>query len=115
MTETARFIQGVFPFEGRGLDQPAPLASAAYAVPADKRAQLVYFRGGNGCDELVCITLTRDGKVMRHFPIGAKASVHVPLAVVEDLFPESKIALLVSAPKAAAGMVVIDVGLLEVD
>jgi len=115
MTESPHFIQGVFSFEGTGLDRPVPLAAAAYTVPADKRAQLVYFRGGNACDELVVVTLTRDGKPMRLFPIGAKSSVHVPLAVVEDVFPESKLALLVAAPKGAAGAVVVDVGIIQVE
>jgi hypothetical protein len=116
MTESPKFIQGVFLFEGSGLDRPGPLApAAAYMVPADKRAQLVYFRGGNASDELIVVTLTRDGKLMRHFPIGAKSSVHVPLAVVEDVFPESKLALLVAAPKGVAGLVVVDVGIIEVD
>jgi hypothetical protein len=52
---------------------------------------------------------------MRYFPIGAKASLHVPLAVVEDLFPESKLAVLLAAPKGSTGTVVIDFGLFEVD
>ena len=41
--------------------------------------------------------------------------MHIPLAVVEDIFPESKLGVLLAAPKGAAGTVVIDVGLLEVD
>jgi hypothetical protein len=116
MTESTRFIQGVFPFEGGGLDRPAPLPAATeYMVPRDKRAQFVYFRGGNGSDELIVVTLMRDGKTMRHFPIGAKSSVHVPLALVEDVFPESKLSLQIAAPKGAVGMVVIDVGIIEVN
>jgi hypothetical protein len=115
MIPTPRFIQGIFSFEGRGLDQPVALASATYSVPADKRAQLVYFRGGNESDQLICVTLTRDGRVMRHFPVGAKSAIHVPLAVVEDVFPESKLGLLLAAPKGAAGQAVVDVGIIEVD
>jgi assimilatory nitrate reductase catalytic subunit len=59
--------------------------------------------------------LTRDGKPLRYFPIGAKASVHVPLAVVEDIFPESKLEVLVAAPEGVTGTVVVDFGLLESD
>jgi hypothetical protein len=116
MTPTPRFIHGVFPFEGRGLDSPYELgAGARYTVPADKRAQLIYMRGGNSSSELVSLVLARDGKPMRYFPLGAKASLHVPLAVVEDLFPESKLTVLVAAPKGTSGAVVIDFGIFEID
>jgi hypothetical protein len=99
-----------------GIDAPHPLHDAArYTVPADKRAQLIYMRGGNSSDALVLLVLTRDGKPLRYFPIGAKASIHVPLAVVEDIFPESKLEVLISAPAGVTGTVVVDLGLLESD
>ena len=116
MNPTPRFVTGVFPFEGRGLDVPAALAGgSSYGVPADKRAQLIYFRAGNSSDELVNVVLMRDDKPMRYFPIGAKASLHVPLAVVEDIFPESKLEAWVAAPKGTLGSIVLDIGLLEID
>jgi hypothetical protein len=116
MNPTPRFISGVFPFEGRGLDSPAAFGSkAVYTVPSDKRAQLIYFRAGNSLDELIYLTLMRDGKVMRYFPIGAKACVHVSLAVVEDIFPESKLEVFCAAPKGSLGTIVLDIGLLELD
>jgi hypothetical protein len=116
MNPKSRFIQGAFPFVGRGLDKPHPLADAArFTVPADKRAQIVYMRGGNSSDALVYLVLCRDGRPMRYFPIGAKAGIHVPLTVVEDVFPESKLEVLVAAPEGIAGVVVVDFGILEVD
>jgi len=116
MEPKPRFIHGVFAFEGKGLDAPFLLdPRAMYVVPKDKRAQLIYLRGGNSTSELVCLTLVRDGRPMRYFPLGAKAGMHVPLAVVEDLFPESKLEVFIGAPKGTAGTVVIDFGLLEVD
>jgi hypothetical protein len=116
MTPTPRFIQGVFPFEGRGLETPGPIgASVTYVVPADRRAQLIYMRGGNSADDLVYLVLTKDGKPMRYFPIGAKSSIQVTLAVVEDIFPESKLALLVAAAKGVSGVLVLDLGLVEAD
>ena len=116
MEPKPRFIQGVFAFEGRGLEAPFLLdPRATYVVPGDKRGQLIYLRGGNSTDELVYLTLVRDGKTLRYFPLGAKAGMHVPLAVVEDLFPESKLEVFVAAPKATAGVVVIDFGIIEVD
>ncbi len=88
MYSQPRFLQGVFAFEGRGLNQPFALdGSLSYVVPAGKRAQLTYFRGGNATGELVYVVLLRDGVPMRYFPLGAKADSHVTLAVVEDLGP----------------------------
>ena len=40
----------------------------------------------------------RDGVPMRYFPIGAKADVHVPLRVVEDLEGGTVIELQLAAP-----------------
>jgi hypothetical protein len=115
MSPTARFINGVFPFAGKGLDEPVLLPKATYTVPADKRAQLVYFRAGNTEGELVYVALTKNGKILRFFPLGAKASLHVPLAVVEDIFPETKIDVLIGAARGVAGAVVLDIGFVEVD
>jgi hypothetical protein len=116
MSTNHRFIQGIFTFEGRGLDSPTSLGiKANYSVPTDKRAQLVYLRAGNASTELVNVVLLRDAEVMRYFPIGAKASMHVPLAVVEDIFPETKLELQVSAPLHATGSLVLDLGLVEID
>jgi hypothetical protein len=116
MNPTPRFIHGVYSFKGRGLGTPYLLdENARYTVPPDKRAQLIYMRGGNSADALIYLVLMRDGKALRYFPIGAKAGLHVPLAVVEDIFPESKLEVLVAAPDGAAGTVVVDIGLLESD
>jgi hypothetical protein len=111
-----RFLHGVFTFEGRGLEAPAPLSPPVlYTVPSDKRAQLIYMRGGNSSEELIYLALMRDEQLMRLFPIGAKASVHVSLAVVEDIFPDSRLEVFVAAPKGLRGSVVFDFGLLEAD
>jgi hypothetical protein len=116
MYTKAQFLQGVFGFEGAGLTSPGKLgAGASYKVPPDKRAQIVYLRAGNSADALICLWLQRDGKVVRYFPVGARQSVHVPLVVTEDVFPESQIDLLVAAPKGVTGTVIVDLGLIEVD
>ena len=115
METTARFLNGVYPFDGKGLDAPYPLADAlTYTVPADKRAQLIYLRAGNSSNGLVSLTLMRDGKPMRLFPVGGRSAMHVPLAVLEDLFPETRLEVFVSAERGAAGQVVLDIGLVEV-
>jgi hypothetical protein len=116
MNPTSRFIQGTFSFTGQGLTKPHPLHDGArLTVSADKRAQLIYVRAGNSSDALISLVLARDGKPMRYFPLGAKSSAHVPLAVVEDIFPESKLEVLVAAPEGVSGVVVVDIGLLEVE
>jgi hypothetical protein len=108
-----RFLQGVFGFTGSGYDAPVAV-DVQYTVPGAKRAQLIYFRGGNSAGAMVNVALLRDGKVMRYFPIGAQGAVHVPLAVVEDLEPDQVLTLTVAAPAGVAGTLVLDVGLIEI-
>jgi hypothetical protein len=115
METTPKFLQGVYSFEGSGLNKPALLdRDLVYWVPRDRRAQLIYFRAGNSFAELICLSLIRDGKPMRLFPIGAKSDSHVSLAVVEDLLPETKIEVFIAAPAGTAGTVVLDIGLIEI-
>jgi hypothetical protein len=109
-----KFIQGIISFTGAGYEKPVPLNSAGYIVAADKRAQLLYFRGGNSLGSMIVVALTRDGKLMRYFPIGAKSAVHVQLAVVEDLSPETELTLAVLAPAAESGTEAVDLGLVEI-
>src|SRR3954467_12200278 len=111
---TPRFLQGTYAIDGKGLDKPDLLdAGLTYVVPAGHVTQTVYFRGGNSSDELVTVVLLRDGVPMRYFPIGAKASTHVPLRVVEDIEGGSVVELAVAAPIGVAGTVVVDLGLVE--
>ena len=115
MESIPKFLSGVFAFTGNGLGSAALLdPSHVYTVPGDKRAQLVYLRAGNSSGELICLTLMRDGRPMRMFPVGAKAAEHVPLVVVEDLQPDTKLEVFVAAPQGTAGHVVLDIGLLEI-
>jgi len=112
---TPRFLQGIFAFEGQGMDTPFLLDPAlAYTVPAGNEAQFVYFRGGNSSDEMVCAIVMRDGEPMRYFAMGAKGSTHVALRVVEDLLAETQVELHIAAPASASGHVVVDVGLVEI-
>ena len=115
MQSIPRFLQGVFPFEGKGLDRPAPLgAELSYVVPDGVTAQAVYFRGGNAAAELICVVLIRDGAPMRYFPIGAQGDVHVPLRVVEDLVSGTVVEIWLAAPAGVTGTVIVDFGLVEV-
>ena len=112
---TPRFLQGAFSFTGTGYARPALLdPSLVYVVPADRRAQLIYLRGGNSTAELVSITLMQDGKPARIFPVGAKAGIHVPLAVVEDLQPDTRIEVFFAAAEGVSGTMVLDLGIIEI-
>ena len=115
METTPRFLRGVYGFTGTGLASPTPLGHGmTYTVASDKRAQMIYFRAGNSADALIAVTLTLDGKPFRLFPVGAKAAAHVPLAVVEDLQPDSKLELLVAAPAGVSGEIAVELGFIEI-
>ena len=112
---TPRIITGIVAFTGAGLQQAVPLEGVgAYTVPADRRAQLIYLRAGNTADALVALVLMRDGAPMRLFPVGARSGLHVPLSVVEDLFPETVLTVHVAAAEGVSGHVVLDMGLMEI-
>jgi hypothetical protein len=115
MQETPKFIQGVFAFNGCGLREIVPLApEATYKVPYDKRAQTIYLRAGNSSDDMIFLVLSRERRPIRYFPIAAKGSIHVPLAIIEDIEPESELALGIGAPLGVQGDVVVDLGLVEI-
>ncbi len=64
---------------------------------------------------MIYVLFKRDGKPMRYFPIGAKDAIHVSLAVVEDLQPETLLELLVAARRSSvSGSVLLDIGLMEI-
>jgi hypothetical protein len=112
MASTPRFLQGVFPFTGHGLDKPEAADSAlTFVVPSGSIAQPLYFRGGNSSEELVVVTLLRDGRPMRMFPMGAKSGVNIPLRVVEDVDTDTVLELVVAAPEGTTGEIVVDFGL----
>ena len=110
----AKFLQGVYPFEGRGMKRPFQLTTElSYQVPLDKHAQLLYFRAGNSTDEMIYVVLMQNDLPKRYFPIGAKADSHVTLAITEDIEPGNRFEVLVAAPEQCFGWVVIDIGLIE--
>ena len=56
----------------------------------------------------------QDGKAARMFPVGAKAGIHVPLAVVEDLQPDTRIEVFFAAAEGVSGTMVLDLGIIEI-
>ena len=112
---TPRFLNGTFAFSGHGFGAAFLLdPSLVYVVPSDKRAQLIYLRAGNSTTELICLAMMQDGRAVRLFPVGAKAATHVPLAVVEDLRPDTRIEVFLAAEAGSAGTVIVDIGLIEI-
>ncbi len=111
---TPRFLQGVFPFMGRGFFDLGPLSdSLCYHVPAGSKAEVIYFRAGNLSDDLVYFALSVNGKPIRYFPVGPKADFHVPLSIIESHPAKSRIEVGLAAPRGLPGTVVVDVGILE--
>ena len=103
-SSTPTLPAGSLPFEGKGLETPIPIDDALkYVVPPGSTTQPVYFRGGNGSDEMISVILMRDGAPMRYFPIGAKGATHVSLRVVEDLLADTVLELFVAAPSRGVG------------
>lgn len=114
-SSTPRFLQGVFAFDGLGLDDPFLLDPVLrYTVPAGSSTQPVYFRAGNSSKEMIYVTLVRDGVTMRYFPIAAKGATHVSLRIVENLLSDTVIEVFAAAPKGITGSIVVDVGLVEI-
>ena len=110
----SRFLQGVFEFEGRGLNEPFRLSDELhYEVPQDKRAQMLYFRAGNSSDALIYVALMQNENRKRYFSIGARADTHVTLAITEDFEPGESCELFVAAPEGVSGWIVLDVGFME--
>ena len=115
MESIPKFLQGVFHYSGAGLGKGSLLdTTMKYTVPSSKRAQFVYLRAGNSGAELICLTLVIEGKPARHLPVGAKAGMNVPLTIVEDLEPDTKVEVHLSAPEGASGEIIVDIGLLEI-
>ena len=111
---TPRFLQGVYPFAGRGFFDLGPLNEAlTYVVPAGTQAEVIYVRAGNLSDDLVYLALCVNGAPARYFPVGPKADFHVPLSITEAHAAGTRIEIGLAAPRGLDGSVVVDVGILE--
>lgn len=111
---TPRFLQGVFPFAGRGFFEVGPLNDAlCYVVPAAAKAEVIYVRAGNLSDDLIYLALCINSQPVRYFPVGPKADFHVPLSITESYPAGARIEVGFAAPRGLSGAVVVDIGLLE--
>lgn len=111
MAYTTVLLQTITTVEGEGLDSPSPL-NLTYTVPQGCTAGVQYVRAGNAAGGMLNVTLLRDGKVMRYVPVAAESSIHVPLAIVDELQAGTEIS--VSAAGEDTGTLILDVGILEV-
>jgi assimilatory nitrate reductase catalytic subunit len=111
---TPRFLQGAFPFAGRGLFELSPLDERLrYTVPTQSSARVVYFRGGNHSDDLIYLVLAANGTPIRYFPAGPKGDFHVPLVIVETHPAGVLLEILIAAPRGLSGTVIVDAGIIE--
>jgi len=111
-----KFLQGVFPFAGRGMFDAVPLDDTLiYTVPNGKTAEVVYFRAGNLSDDLIYFSLTRNDQHIRYFPVSPKGDVHVSLAVVEPHYAGERLGICIAAPRGLTGTVIVDVGVVEIE
>jgi assimilatory nitrate reductase catalytic subunit len=91
---------------------PAALhADLCYTVLPGHMAHLIYFRGGNAADGLIYLSVVTDGAVRRYFPIGPQGTLHVPLAIREEIAERTRIEIHLAADAGLMGTVVVDAGL----
>ena len=111
---TPRFLQGVYPFAGRGIFEMVPLnADLDYVVPEGATTEVVYVRAGNASNDLIYLALTTNGAPLRYFPLGPKADSHVELAIIESHPAGTRLTVCLAAPRGISGAVIIDIGLVE--
>jgi hypothetical protein len=108
---TPVLLQTLATFEGRGLKVPLPLG-LTYTVPKNCTAGMFYFRAGSSVSGLVNVSVMRDGKLMRYFPVAPNSAIHVSLAIVEELPESTRIDIL--AAGEGSGTLILDIGYLEV-
>ena len=112
---TPRFLQGIYPFMGRGLFEPEPLhPELTYVVPEGTHAEVLYFRAGNHASDLIYLTLLINGKPGRYFPIGPQGDIHVPLAIIEQHPAGTRLEVGYAAAHGLTDAVIVDLGLVEV-
>jgi assimilatory nitrate reductase catalytic subunit len=108
---TPVLLQTITIFEGRGLQTPQPLG-LTYTVPDEKTAGMFYFRAGSTVSGMVNVSVLRNGKLMRYFPLAPNSAMHVPLSIVEELPARTRIEIF--AAGEGSGTLILDIGYLEI-
>lgn len=108
------FLQGVYPFMGEGLIKASLLSpELVYTIPKGKIAKLAYFRAGNASDQLIYLSVMKNGVPMRYFPIAPQGDSHVALAIQEEIPEETRLEIHLAAAEGVFGTVILDVGFVE--
>ena len=59
------------------------------------------------------LEILANGRPLRYFPLGKSEATHISLAIVESHPAGTRLSLQISAPRGEEGLVIVDVGLLE--
>lgn len=109
-----RFLQGVFPFVGKGIYESIPVEhDLECTVPAGYQARVLYVRLGNHSDDLIYLTLTANEAPIRYFPVGPQSALHIPLVIQETHAPGTKLSFRLAAERGVSGTLILDVGIEE--
>jgi hypothetical protein len=109
-----RFLQGVFPFVGKGIYEGIPLEHDLVCVVREGyQAKVLYVRLGNHSDDLIYLTLTANELPLRHFPVGPQGALHIPLVIQETHPPGTRLSFRLAAERGVSGTVILDVGIDE--
>lgn len=104
-------LQTITVFEGSGLLEPKPLG-LTYTIPAGRTSGMFYFRAGSTVSGMVNVSVMRNGKLMRYFPVASNSAMHVPLSIVEELPGGTRIDIY--AAGEGSGVLILDIGYIEI-
>ena len=83
-----RFLQGTFPFIGRGITEHLALGSETdYTVPDGHQAEVLYVRAGNHTGSLIYLTLCANDRPIRYFPLGKNEGANTCFEVSSTIPP----------------------------
>ena len=110
MAYTTVLLQTITDIEGEGIDSPQDL-NLYFTVSQGCTAGVQYVRAGNTSEGMINITVLKNGKVMRYVPVAARSSIHVPLAIVDELRAGTELSIVAAAEES--GKLILDIGILE--
>ena len=112
MAYTIVLLQTITDIVGEGIDSPQDL-NLTYSVSQGCTAGVQYVRAGNTTEGMINVTVLKDNKAMRYVPVAAGGTIHVPLAIVDELQPGTEISIVAAAN--GSGKLILDIGILEVN
>jgi len=108
----SQFLQGVFPFVGKGIYEAVPVEhDLECVVPAGYQARVLYVRLGNHSDDLIYLSLTANDVPIRPFPRAPQGALHIPL-VIQEVHPAgTRLSFTLAAERGVNGTLILDVGI----